>query len=90
MITKAQHYHSLSDEEKLSHWKKVKRPSRWPQFLAALSYAEKLIEVYDFEACDWVVLTEKPGHVFGSAMCCMQGLLMLNFTEKTGLVQFMS
>ena len=76
MITKAQNYHSLSEEEKLKHWKKAKRPSRWPQFLAALSYAEKLIEVYDFEACDWLVLTEKPGHVFGSAMCYMQGQLI--------------
>ena len=73
MITRAQKYHLLSDEEKLNHWKKAKRPSRWPQFLAAISYAEKLIEVYDFEAGDWVVLTEKPGHVFGSAMCYMRG-----------------
>ena len=74
MITRAQKYHLLSDEEKLNHWKKAKRPSRWPQFLAAISYAEKLIEVYDFEAGDWVVLTEKPGHVFGSAMCYMRGV----------------
>ena len=82
MITKARHYHSLSDQEKLNHWKQAQRPSRWPQFLAALSYAEKLIEVYDFEACDWVVLTEKPGHVFGSAMCYMQGQLMSTYTQN--------
>ena len=34
---------------------------RWPKLLAALSYAEKLIECFDFEEENWFVLTEKPG-----------------------------
>ena len=34
---------------------------RWPKLLAALSYAEKLIECFDFEEESWFVLTEKPG-----------------------------
>ena len=29
--------------------------------LAALSYAEKLIECFDFEEQTWSVITEKPG-----------------------------
>ena len=78
MVTRARSYHELSYEDKLAHWRQNKKPSRWPQLLAAISYAEKLIECYDFEECDWAVLTEKPGHVFGSAMCCMQGQVMIN------------
>ena len=78
MVTRARSYHELSYEDKLAHWRLNKKPSRWPQLLAAISYAEKLIECYDFEECDWAVLTEKPGHVFGSAMCCMQGQVMIN------------
>ena len=49
-----------------------RKPSRWPQMLAALSYAEKLVECYDFETGDWVVMTEKPGHSFGSVMVALQ------------------
>ena len=30
---------------KVAYWKERSRPSRWPKLLAALSYAEKLIEV---------------------------------------------
>ena len=33
---------------KVAHWKEKDRPSRWPKLLAALSYAEKLIEVSAF------------------------------------------
>ena len=97
---------------KVAYWKEKVRPSRWPKLLAALSYAEKLIEVlssacsslspihrpkptiifllftahsnqvpenscgcwqvYDFEEEEWSVLTEKPGHVFGTPMCFLQ------------------
>ena len=108
---------------KVVYWKEKVRPSRWPKLLAALSYAEKLIEVlscsfsvcsaltgfiptttflqffhsalfwavathckqlldkcafwqvYDFEEEEWSVLTEKPGHVFGTPMCFLQVLL---------------
>ena len=63
----------MSYDEKLSHWNRHKKPGRWPKQIAALSYAEKLIECYDFESGKWFVLTEKPGHVFGSAMCSLQG-----------------
>ena len=36
---------------KVAHWKEKDRPSRWPKLLAALSYAEKLIEVSAFSFC---------------------------------------
>ena len=29
-------------------------------------------QVYDFEDEDWSILTEKPGHVFGTPMCFLQ------------------
>ena len=29
-------------------------------------------QVYDFEEEEWSVLTEKPGHVFGTPMCFLQ------------------
>ena len=31
-----------------------------------------LWQVYDFEEEEWSVLTEKPGHVFGTPMCFLQ------------------
>jgi len=68
-------YFKLPYQEKVAYWKERVRPSRWPKLLAALSYAEKLIEVYDFEEEEWSVLTEKPGHVFGTPMCFLQGKL---------------
>ena len=34
---------------------------RWPKMLTVLSYAEKLIEAFNFEEEKWFVLTEKPG-----------------------------
>ena len=37
------------------------------------------VECYDLEEEQWLVLTEKPGHVFGSAMCYLKGLM----PEKT-------
>ena len=33
------------------------------------------MECYDFESERWLVMTEKPGHVFGSAMCSVKGRL---------------
>ncbi len=39
---------------------------RWPQLMAVLPYAEKLIEAFDFEQEKWFVLTEKPGKSISS------------------------
>jgi len=75
LLTQGKLYSNMSYDEKLSHWNRHKKPGRWPKQIAALSYAEKLIECYDFESGKWFVLTEKPGHVFGSAMCSLQGKL---------------
>ena len=61
-----------------------RKPSRWPQMLAALSYAEKLVECYDFETGDWVVMTEKPGHSFGSAMVALQVSIEKQLTVLLG------
>lgn len=36
-------------------------PTRWPKMLACLSYAEKIIECFDFETGRWILLTERPG-----------------------------
>ena len=73
IVRNGQDYFNLDYQHKLEHWQHHKKPSRWPKMLAALSYAEKLVECYDFEEKTWIVLTEKPGHVFGSAMCYTQG-----------------
>lgn len=42
--------------------------SRWPKLLAVLSYAEKIIEYFDFQKENWSVLTEKPDWVFGAEL----------------------
>lgn len=75
IMAAAEDYFHLSYKEKLDYWKDRRRPSRWPKLLAALSYAEKLIECFDFEEENWFVLTEKPGYVFGSSMCYLNGKL---------------
>lgn len=74
-VTRGREYRASSYEDQLLHWRTHARPSRWPRLLAALSYAEKLVECYDLEEEQWLVLTEKPGHVFGSAMCYLKGKL---------------
>ena len=92
IVRKALDYFKMSYENKLKYWTQNTKPSRWPQLLAALSYAEvrfprvereretrnislfqKLVECYDFQTESWSVITEKPGHIFGSAMCCLNG-----------------
>ena len=77
MITEALRYHDLSYEEKVHFWSTGgrKRPSRWPKLLAALSYADKMIECFDFEEQRWFVLTEKPTATFGAEMCYLNGKL---------------
>ena len=35
-------------------------PNRWPKMLACLSYAENIVECYDFESGKWILLTERP------------------------------
>ena len=76
LVAEGYNYFNLNYQEKLLYWKEnPKKPSRWPKLLAALSYAEKLIEYYDFETETWSVMTEKPGHMFGSTMCYLKGHL---------------
>ena len=40
IVRKAQDYFQMSYENKLKYWTQNTKPSRWPQLLAALSYAE--------------------------------------------------
>ena len=79
-------YLALSYQDKLIYWSKHSRPGRWPKLLAALSYAESLIECFDFEEEQWIVMTEKPGHVFGSTMCYMNGKTILIFKSLKYLI----
>jgi len=75
IMEEAEEYFNLSYEEKVGYWREHKKPSRWPKLLVALSYAEKLLEYYDFEEETWSVLTEKPGYVFGSSICSLNNKL---------------
>ena len=43
------------------------------------------VECYDLEEEQWLVLTEKPGHVFGSAMCYLKGLMTAKTTDRVHL-----
>lgn len=70
MIEDAFAYNRMSVDEKLTYWEdtnncqpKRRKPSRWPKLLAALSYADKMIECFDFEEQRWFPLTEKPGQI---------------------------
>ena len=40
IVRKAWDYFEMSYEKKLNYWTENTKPSRWPQLLAALSYAE--------------------------------------------------
>ena len=40
IVRKAWDYFKMSYEKKLNYWTENTKPSRWPQLLAALSYAE--------------------------------------------------
>ena len=46
--------------------------------------------MYDFEEEEWSVLTEKPGHVFGTPMCFLQVPFLYRYlshaTFKLGLI----
>ena len=53
MVFEAIQYHELSYEDKLKYWKHRKKPSRWPKLMAAISYADKMIEAFDFEELKW-------------------------------------
>lgn len=75
MLEGALSYHSLSYEKKMDFWSGKVRPSRWPKLLAALSYADKMIECYDFEEQQWMTLTEKPSATFGAEMIYLNGKL---------------
>ena len=56
--------------------------------LAALSYADTMIEAFDFEENSWSVLTEKPTATFGAEMAYLNGRLytMGGVQMKTVLV----
>ena len=40
VVRRGEEYFQLSYEDKLHHWTRHDKPSRWPHLLAALSYAE--------------------------------------------------
>ena len=40
VVRRGEDYFHLSYEDKLHHWTRHDKPSRWPHLLAALSYAE--------------------------------------------------
>ena len=74
LVARGYKYLNMNYQEKLNYWKEnPRKPTRWPKLIAVLSYAEKLIECYDFEAEAWSIITEKPGYMFGSTMCYMKG-----------------
>lgn len=73
ILNSAVEYHDMSQEEQVEYWSTRPKPSRWPKLIAALSYAEKMIECYDFEEERWYLLTEKPGCVYGAEMCYLNG-----------------
>lgn len=76
LLAEGYKYFNMSYMDKLKYWKEnLTKPTRWPKLLAVLSYAEKLIECYDFESETWFVMTEKPGYMFGSTMCYLKGKL---------------
>ena len=75
MIDDALKYHALSYEEKLEYWKGKMKPTRWPKMLAALSYADKIVEAFDFDDEKWIHLTSKPTATFGAELCYLAGRL---------------
>ncbi len=75
MVENALRYHALSYEEKLIYWRARPKPSRWPRMLAALSYADKPVECFDFEEQRWRLLTNKPTATFGAELCHLAGRL---------------
>ena len=68
-------YHRLNYEDKLGYWRDKRKPSRWPKLMTALSYADKLIECFDFEEQKWFALTEKPSATFGAEMVYAEGMI---------------
>ena len=79
IFDQALEYHNLNYEDKVAYWQSQPgKPSRWPQLLICLSYAEKILQCYDFTSGTWTVLTEKPDWVFGAELAyCDQRLFTL-------------
>ena len=75
ILQQALAYHSLSYQDKLSYWSEQAKPSRWPKLLVCLSYAEKILEYYDFSLAQCGLLTEKPDWVFGAELVQCAGSL---------------
>ena len=79
ILEQALEYHNLNYDDKVSYWQSQPcKPSRWPQLLVCLSYAEKILQCLDFVTGTWSVLTEKPDWVFGAELAyCDQRLFTL-------------
>ena len=75
ILEQARDYHSLSYQDKLSYWVDQAKPSRWPKLMVCLSYAEKILEYYDFTTGCVGQLTEKPDWVFGAELVACDGAL---------------
>ena len=75
MLIEAVQYHRMTYEDKVKYWCNRKKPNRWPKMIAALAYADTVIECFDFEMQRWQVLTMKPGTNFGPEMCYLNGML---------------
>ena len=72
-VTSAIKYNRMSYEDRLNYWADKRKPTRWPKLMTALSYADKLIECFDFEEQRWFALTEKPSATFGAEMLYADG-----------------
>ena len=75
LLQQALAYHNLSYQDKISYWADQAKPSRWPKLLVCLSYAEKILEYYDFSSGECGLLTEKPDWVFGAELVSCGGAL---------------
>ena len=53
--------------------------------MVCLSYAEKILQSYDFVSGSWSVLSEKPDWVFGAEMVyCDQRLFTIGGRDRNG------
>ena len=78
ILEQAEEYHGMSYDDKLEYWRFQCKPTRWPKLIVCLSYAEKILQYYDFITGDWSVLTEKPDWVFGAELVyCDQRLFTI-------------
>ena len=86
ILEQALYYHNLDYEQKCQYWVSRNKPSRWPKLMVCLSYAEKILQSYDFVSGDWSVLSEKPDWVFGAEMVsCDQKLFTIGGRDEIGI-----